>query len=259
MPRNEPVGSDPTGRFADRAADYARHRPGYPPAAIDAVLAGLGPPAGLVAADVGAGTGISARLLAERGVRVLAIEPNGPMRAAAAAHPRVEWRDATAETTGLADGSADLVLAAQAFHWFRAAEALAEFHRVLRPGGRAALLWNDRGAEDAFSRGYYELVLSTPEGQRVSAGWGVEDPFAGRPGWADARALTFEGGQVLDEAGVLGRAMSASYVPKAGAEHERIMDALRALVRRHADERGCVRLVYRTRLFLAERAEGCAG
>ena len=64
---------DPTGRFSNRAHDYAKHRPSYPDAAVDAILLGLGAPPDLVAADVGAGTGISSRLLASRGVRVIAI------------------------------------------------------------------------------------------------------------------------------------------------------------------------------------------
>ncbi|MGH2570868.1 MAG: class I SAM-dependent methyltransferase, partial [bacterium] len=127
---------DPRGRFTDRAADYVRYRPDYPAAAIDHVLNGLGDPSRLTAADVGAGTGISSRLLAERGTRAVAIEPNAAMRAAAEPHPRVEWRDGTAEDTRLAAASMDLVLCAQAFHWFRQEEAVAEFARVLRPRGR---------------------------------------------------------------------------------------------------------------------------
>src|SRR5438093_12045072 len=73
---------DPVGRFSDRAQDYVKYRPGYPAAAFDAIVAGLGASADLIAADVGAGTGISARLLADRGVRVIAIEPNREMPAA---------------------------------------------------------------------------------------------------------------------------------------------------------------------------------
>jgi hypothetical protein len=68
---------NPIGRFSDRAADYVKYRPGYPPEAIDAILDGLGPPTALIAADIGAGTGISARLLASRarrGLRSLRVE-----------------------------------------------------------------------------------------------------------------------------------------------------------------------------------------
>src|SRR5688572_26600177 len=77
---------NPTGRFSDRAQAYSRHRPSYPAPAVDAMLAGLGEPARLSAADIGAGTGISSRLLAERGLTVHAVEPNQAMREAAEPH-----------------------------------------------------------------------------------------------------------------------------------------------------------------------------
>src|SRR5262245_18241062 len=101
---------DPTRRFSDRTQEYVRFRPTYPASAIDHMLAGLSDPSRLIAADIGAGTGISALLLAERGVRVWAVEPNAEMRAAAAPHPHVTWQDGTAEATGLPPGSVDLVL-----------------------------------------------------------------------------------------------------------------------------------------------------
>jgi len=141
----------PTTRFSDRAADYVRYRPDYPAAAIDRMLAGLRTPPEIVAADVGAGTGISARRLAERGARVWAVEPNAEMRAAAAPHPLVTWHDGTAEATGLDRASVDLVLCAQAFHWFRPPEAVAEFARILRPGGRLAIVWNRRDRSDPLT------------------------------------------------------------------------------------------------------------
>src|SRR4051794_7813043 len=118
---------NPMGRFNDRAADYVKFRPTYPAAAIDRILDGLGDPARLTVADVGAGTGILSRLLAERNVPVLAIEPAQGMRAAAAPHENVTWLTATAESTGLADASVDLVVCAQSFHWFRATDAIREF------------------------------------------------------------------------------------------------------------------------------------
>src|SRR5204862_5124880 len=114
----EPADPDPTRRFSDRAADYARYRPSYPAAAIDAILAGLPLPAALTIADVAAGTGIATRLLADRGARVLAVEPNAAMRAAAQPHPRVSWHDGTAEATGLPGSARDVVTVAPAVRWF---------------------------------------------------------------------------------------------------------------------------------------------
>jgi SAM-dependent methyltransferase len=243
---------DPTGRFSDRAEAYARHRPSYPAGAIDAVLDGLGEPGRLVCADVGAGTGISSRLLAERGVRVIAVEPNEGMRAAATAHPRVEWWAGTAESTGLADGSVDLVLCAQAFHWFRHAEALGEFRRILRPVGRLALVWNQRDQRDPFTAGYTLAIREA----------GGEHPAEMRP--FDEGVVTVEGrfrnlrrvdvanAQKVDLEGLLGRAMSASYVPKSGAGYERLVRELTELHAEHADVRGRVRLVYNTLVYLAD-------
>jgi 2-polyprenyl-3-methyl-5-hydroxy-6-metoxy-1,4-benzoquinol methylase len=75
---------NPLNRFSDRAADYVKYRPSYPAVAIDRILAGLGTEP--LVADIGAGTGISSRLIADRGVRVMAINPNAAMRTAAAAH-----------------------------------------------------------------------------------------------------------------------------------------------------------------------------
>lgn len=66
---------NPLNRFSDRAADYVKYRPSYPDAAIDKILEGLGSISQLVAADIGAGTGISSRLLAEREVKVVTTLP----------------------------------------------------------------------------------------------------------------------------------------------------------------------------------------
>ncbi len=241
----------PTERFSNRADDYVRYRPDYPPLAIDAVLDGMGDPARLVAVDVGAGTGISARMVADRGARVIAIEPNHAMRAAAAPHPRVEWQDGTAEATGLPPASVDLVVSAQAFHWFQPREAIAEFRRVLRAGGRLALLWNVRDDRDAMTREYSDAI-------RAVAGPHPEARHELEPEVIDAgsrftapRLLSFDHAQRLDRVGLVGRAASASYVPKAPealAELERRLGQLHSV---HGDPEGFVTLRYRTDLYVA--------
>lgn len=238
-------------RFDDRADDYVRYRPSYPADAIDAVLEGLGDPASLVCADVGAGTGISARLLADRGCRVFAIEPNAVMRDAAQPHERIEWRDAAGESTGLDDDSVDLVLCAQSYHWMDPALACAEFGRVLRPGGRLALAWNDADESTPLAKGYNDAVRAvSTEGKLMHKATAL-DPEIREP-FPELRRLEFRHAHTVDADALVGRALSASYVPKSGEQHDWVVARLRELHAEHADN-GIAPMWYRVWVYLTER------
>lgn len=252
-------GAAPTERFSDRAADYARHRPTYPDTIIDAVLSGLGDAHRLTAADIGAGTGISARLLAHRGVRVHALEPNDAMRATgeAAGSPAgaaaIEWSAASAERAGLPENSIDLVLCAQSFHWFDADTALREFARILRPGGRLALVWNLRDEHDAFTEGYRRALLDVGAEHPMER-HGFDPIVIERSGlFAPPRCVKAPNDQRLSADDLIGRAMSASYVPGSGPAAAALRDALRTLHARFADEGGAAALRYVTTAWLTER------
>ena len=244
---------DPTGRFSGRAESYAHYRPDYPSSVIDAILEGLGDPSKLVAADIGAGTGIASRLLAERGCRVIAIEPNAEMRAAGAAHPNVEWREGSGEATRLADGSVSLVTAFQAFHWFEPERALTEFRRILRPWGVVALVWNERDDGDPFTaewgRMAKELSGDHPANRRMDV---TRFPFL-EAGLVEEASNVFRHEQRLDLDGLIGRARSTSYLPSEGRARDQMLDRIREIHRRWADPRGCVTFVYRTELRMATR------
>ena len=242
---------NPTGRFSDRAADYVKYRPCYPEGAVAAMLAHLGDPVRLRAADVGAGTGISARQLAERGVHVFAVEPNHAMREAATPHTGVEWRDGSAEATGLEDASVDLVLAAQAFHTFLAEQALAEFRRILKPHGRLAIMWDGRDPADPLTRDYVEAIHAV-NGEHPAELREFDPAVVNAAGhFTPARPETFEHAQELDRDGLIGRATSASYVPREGKSYATLVRLLAELYERHRDAHGQVRMKYLTQLFLA--------
>ena len=244
---------NPTGRFSDRAEDYRRYRPDYPTAALNAILEGLGDPAELEAADVGAGTGIASRQLAAHGVRVLAVEPNAEMRAAAIPHPGIEWRAGTAEATGLDSGIVGLVLCAQAFHWFRAQQALAEFSRILRPGGRLALMWNSRDRADPLTRAYVQAIHAV-NGEHPVEQMAFEPASIAAGGLFGApRETLYPHAQTLDREGLMGRATSASYVPRAGEPLARLQALLGVLWERQHDSKGMVVMRYVTKVYLAER------
>ena len=118
---------------------YERGRPGYPPEALH--VPGLSRSATVL--DLGAGTGKLTRLLLSRFPHVLAVDPDDEMRSLLARFaPDAELLAGTAEQIPLPDGAVDAVFAAECFHWFDTATALAEVARVLRPGGALVLLWN---------------------------------------------------------------------------------------------------------------------
>jgi SAM-dependent methyltransferase len=245
----DPAPSDTVERFSDRAADYVRYRPAYPASAVRTILDGLGPPGTLVAADVGAGTGISARLLGGQGLRVIAVEPGAGMRSAAAPHPNVRWMAGKAEATGLRSDAVDLVVCAQSFHWFRPAETLAEFARILKPGGRLAIVWNRRSRTDPLTAGYRRAIVDVG-GETTMETTGFNPGSIVESGLFSAPVRTaFPNSQRLDLDGLMGRARSASYVPKSGAAGERLRDLLRALHAQYADADGFVTLVHETEVF----------
>ena len=240
----------PTTRFADRASDYALFRPSYPEEAIDAVLASLSDHNGLVAADIGAGTGISSRLLADRGLRVVAVEPNAAMRESAEPHARVTFVDGTGEATGLADASVDLVLCAQAFHWFKPQEALAEFRRILKPRGRLAFLVNERDNTDAAMQAYNAAIRAATE-RELSEGMRAAIDGALRAASLEATHASFPYRQALSRDGLVGRARSASYIPKEGPLYDRLLEDLEALWGEYKGSEGFVTLGYRTWVWTA--------
>lgn len=246
---------NPLERFSNRAADYAKYRPTYPAAAIDYLLAGLPQPDQLAVADVGAGTGISARLLADRGAQVWAIEPNAAMREAAEPHPRVEVLAGTAEQTGLPDRSVDLVLCAQSFHWFEPIAALSEFQRILHPAGRVALMWNDRDQTDELTRDYSAIIDRAADRQVFDrSDRKSSDALAESRLFTHYRAHSFAHVQPLSPTQLMGLALSASYIPKQGAAYDRLLIDLQQLCDRWTvrSNDGLVYLAYQTHVYLAE-------
>lgn len=247
---------NPRGRFDGLGSVYAKHRPDYPTAAIQWIIATL-PAAGLVA-DVGAGTGIVSRQLADCGFHVIGIEPNESMRQEALFQPNplIDYRDGAAESTGLPSESVDGVVCAQAFHWFDRDAALREFHRILRPGGWLFLLWNTADESDPFTHSFWSILrTSTPEPEVVRDPHDITGQILlDHALFALAECLVTSNEQMHDEEGLLGRGFSASFAPKDCQASNRFAERLRALFREYAAD-GRVRLRYRTTLYRAMRRD----
>lgn len=137
--------TDPALSFGTVAASYDRGRPTYPHEAVTWALGTAAPGKQLRVLELGAGTGKLTEVLLDLGHDVLATEPDEQMLDVLSAKiPNVRATLGSAEQIPVGDQQYDVVVAGQAFHWFDQPAALAEVGRVLAPGGRLVLLWNER-------------------------------------------------------------------------------------------------------------------
>ncbi len=159
--------------FGAEAAAYERGRPSYPPEAIDWLL----PNEARDVLDLGAGTGKLTTRLAERGLSVVAVDPIPEMlEVLSNSLPETPALLGTAEEIPLPDDSVDAVLVAQAWHWFDPTRAIPEVARVLRPGGRLALVWNTRDERMGWVRELGRIIGH--EDDPVSNRATLPEPFA---------------------------------------------------------------------------------
>jgi SAM-dependent methyltransferase len=248
-----------TQGFANAASTYARGRPDYPtqlqPWLQQALQ--LGPERSVV--DLGAGTGKFTPLLTRTGATVIAVEPVDAMRAQlAAAQPGVTALAGTAQAMPLETASVDAVVCAQAFHWFATRESLAEIHRVLKPGGWLALVWNVRDeSEDWVARITDIITPYEGDAPRFHTGkW--REPFDGRLfSELDLTAWPHRHEGSPDEV-IVDRVMCVSFIATLPeAERAQVERQLRQLVTTHPSLRGraVVAFPYRTEAYRCRRAD----
>ncbi len=249
------MSANPTQCFSDRVENYIKYRPHYPRAMWEFFRDTLHMKAGNVVADVGSGTGILTEPLIRAGQQVYAIEPNREMREAAERllHHEAGFIsiDGTAEQTTLPENSVDMIVAAQAFHWFDRARTKVEFRRIIRPGGIVALIWNDRRTDTTpFLQKYENLLISLATDYAEVNHRNIDDEalqefFA--PHSYDT--IAFDNVQYFDYEGLAGRLLSSSYAPLVGhPRHEPMMATLREIFDCYA-EAGRVTFEYDTRVY----------
>ena len=230
--------------FGRGAAAYERGRPGYPDVAVDRLVAAL---PGRRVVDLAAGTGKLTRALVARGCDVVAVEPVAQMRALI--EPPARAIDGVAEAIGLPDAGADAVTVAQAFHWFDGPRALAEIHRVLRPGGVLALIWNRRDTTDALQARLTALLEPLRGGVPAHRDDTWRTAIEASPRFGPLREETFANEQAVDADGLADRVGSISFVAAMEpGERAALLDEVRALA-----AAGTVTLRYVVELQIARR------
>jgi SAM-dependent methyltransferase len=231
----------PASSFALVADAYERARPGYPEEAVR-WLTGDDP---CDVVDLGAGTGKLTRSLVALGHRVTAIEPLPEMlELLVAAAPGAFDLLGSAEVIPLPDHSADVVTAAQAFHWFDHEVALPEIARVLRPQGQLALVWNTRDDREPWVTHLSETIGSETVESRDA-----ETPIRESGLFGPVESATFEWTQHLDRATLRDLVLSRSYCAiKPLEEQEKVLADVERLFDEHASG-GEIELPYVAQCF----------
>lgn len=228
--------------FSRAAGEYERSRPTYPFAVAKFAQRTFQLTPTSLAVDLAAGTGKWTRVLQQTGCQVLAIEPLPAMRREfRRAVPGVPVRPGTAEWTGLATASVDLVTVAQAFHWFDAVPAVREIRRVLRPGGGVMVLWNNRVHPRSWRRSLRKILAPYERKDLPRTSWrGWRTAFVAKNGYTRLRRRDFPPFSqrfTVDE--FLERLTSVSYIaslPK--REREGLLARVRSLMATHPATRG---------------------
>lgn len=229
---------------------YQQTRPPYPQAAIEAILAATPNPQ--TAVDIGAGTGIFARQIAEAdpNLHVEAVEPADAMRTGWRPHPRITLREGTSEATGLPNNCADLVVWAQSFHWVQREQTALEAARILKPGGAGAILVNQM---DVSAPWVHRLTRIMRSGDVIKENW---DP--GLQGFHTRAPLVFNWQQSLTVPGVLALARTrSSYLGAGPSQRQRMQDNLTWYLTDHLGYGGDARvsIPYITYLWLLQPPE----
>jgi SAM-dependent methyltransferase len=252
---------DSTLRFSDRADDYKKYRPSYPPEVVTFILENCQVDRTWRVADIGSGTGISSRLLA-RGLKVpvFAVEPNDRMRGAAEAQgrnvPCFHSVKGSAEATTLDTASMDLVCAFQSFHWFDRKKARSEFLRILREPRRICFVWNDRVTDEpGFLEEYERLMLAIPEYRLVNHKLITAGDLCSFAGDNVMRRMSVSWKQRVDWKNLMGRFSSSSYAPAPGTQdYGETLRKLRGLFDKY-NRGGFVEYKYTTEAFLGMMEE----
>ena len=205
-------------RFSNRVENYIKYRPTYPKEMLDLFRDEMNLQTSSIIADIGSGTGISAKFFLENGNPVFGVEPNAAMRAGAEKFlkdfPNFKSVDGTSDNTGLTDKSLDFIIAAQAFHWFDKAKTRIEFKRILRENGWMALIWNERQLDsNDFLREYERFLLKFGTDYAQVRHENISNDILESFFQNKFQKAVFQNSQTLDFEGLKGRMLSASYMP----------------------------------------------
>ncbi len=238
-------------KFSGKADNYAKYRPSYPAAVIDWLYDKTHAD---TVADIGAGTGKFTQCLTAEPWEVIAVEPNADMlEKLIETLPKIKSVKASAESTGLPDGSCDLVTAAQAFHWFDEQKFKEECQRILTPKGKLAIVFNERAQNglskrrDSICMKYCGAFHTGHVGKRDSS---EGDRFLREEYFSSVEVISAKNDILFDKERFIGDTLSRSYALKSGDKgYREFTDELTAAFYEY-ERNGVVTMSYNTLCYL---------
>ncbi|TRZ39520.1 class I SAM-dependent methyltransferase [Niallia circulans] len=232
---------DNNTKFNGKAKVYAAYRPDYPKQLLNDLISECELSINSTVADIGAGTGILTKQLLDLELTVFAVEPNEDMRQAAIELLK-DYKcntlvNGAAENTTLPPNSVDLVTAAQSFHWFNKEEFHKECQRILKKGGKVAIIANERIDEasvnleiaDVFRR-YCPKFNGFSNG--LNGSQEVYDSFFNR----NYQEIIYEYPLKYNKSTFIGRHLSSSFALKEGdKQFSMLVEALAAIFDKYGE------------------------
>ncbi|MDR2939577.1 MAG: class I SAM-dependent methyltransferase [Clostridiales bacterium] len=245
-------------KFTGKADIYMKFRPSYPESFINYLYTDVGFQESSTIADIGAGTGKLSKLLAERGSRVICVEPNKEMLTKARQNlegfTNCLFINTSAEGINLGGSSIDFITVAQAFHWFDRLKFKAECKRLLKVGGKVVIVYNSSDLPEGMGQEYKNISEKLCQGfNGLSSGpkFGPDaylDFF--KEGGCDFKV--FENKLSYDEESFVGRNLSRSYSPKEGSpDYTEFVKECRALFNKYSTD-GLIEVTAATTCYTGE-------
>ena len=227
--------------FSNKAKLYAKYRPSYSEKYIY-YLSLMGIDKSSIIADIGAGTGIHSKLLANIAQKVYCVEPNEEMAAECSSlkleFPNIEIYNSTGENTLLPDNCLDYVMIAQAFHMLDQHKCKIEFQRILKQRGKVVLTWNSKSHDTLLFKDTEEVLhrYCSDYNRELNAPkltpYTYEDFF--KDGIYDFLYFKDDYSEFLDENMFIGRTLSASYsLTEHDVQYKNYVIALREIFQKH--------------------------
>ncbi len=218
-------------KFTGKAELYDKYRPDYPDSLVDWLYDKTNAD---TVADIGAGTGKFTLRLFKKPWKITVVEPNSDMCGVLRKNaPFADIINASAENTGVESGSVGLITVAQAFHWFDEERFKVECKRILKAGGKTAIVFNERNytdceissERDKICQKYCGAFHSGHIGKRTSE---EGDLFLRNEYFSEVEFYSAENNIKMDEETFVGDTLSRSYALKEGdSNFSQFVDELR--------------------------------